>query len=139
MNMALSEFENARIYNGLPVAREGLPFIFIGTGLTFLFLLMGVLFLTIFMGILSLFTIYFFRDPRRENTFPEKTVLTPADGRILDIRNLQDRGNPLGEPAIKLSIFMSIYFQRPCESGPHRRKNFKNNLSCRQIFFCQPG
>ncbi len=109
MNMALSEFENTRIYNGLPVAREGLPFIFIGTGLTFLFLLVGVLFLAVFMGILSLFTIYFFRDPRRENTFPEKTILTPADGKILDIRHLQDSGNPLGEPAIKLSIFMSIF------------------------------
>ena len=35
--------------------------------------------------------------------------MTPADGKVLDIKDLEDGNNPLGEPAVKLSIFMSIF------------------------------
>jgi len=52
---------------------------------------------------------YFFRDPTRDNDIPEKTVLTPADGKVLDVRYLKDDNNPLGEPAVKVSIFMSLF------------------------------
>ncbi len=107
--MTLSQTEKARTHNGLPVAKEGLPFILTGAGLTFFSLFVGVQLLALLMGVLSLFTIYFFRDPKRNNIFHEKTILTPADGKILDIRHLQDTNNLLGEPAIKLSIFMSIF------------------------------
>jgi len=65
--------------------------------------------MAIFTGLLSIFTIYFFRDPERENDVPENIVLTPADGKILDIRYLNNSKNPLGEPATKVSVFMSIF------------------------------
>jgi phosphatidylserine decarboxylase len=52
--------------------------------------------------------ILFFRDPERNNTAPNKAVLTPADGRILKIQHIDDNNNPLGEPAIMVGIFMSI-------------------------------
>lgn len=114
--MPMSKIEETQINNGLPVAREGLPFILIGSVLTLLSLYFGffiynnLLFVSIFMGIITLFIIYFFRDPPRENpTHDEKTVLIPADGKILDIQHLKDGNNPLSEPAIKVSIFMSIF------------------------------
>ena len=100
---------NKKINNSLPVAREGLPFIFIGSCLTFFLFYFDLMFLAIIAGILTLFTIYFFRDPEREIGAHEKTILTPADGMVLDIRYLNDGNNPLGEPAIKVSIFMSIF------------------------------
>jgi phosphatidylserine decarboxylase len=105
----LPKSADKRINNRLPVAWEGLPFIGIGCAITLLCYYSGFLFVAIFLGILTLFTIYFFRDPNRLIRGDEKTVLTPADGRIIDIQHLNDGQNPLGEPAIKVSIFMSIF------------------------------
>ena len=107
--MPFAKREDTRINNRLPVAREGLPFITAWSAITCIFLYFGLLFLGIFAGVLSLFTIYFFRDPNRDNQVHEKTVLTPADGKILGIRHLKESNNPLGKPAIKVSIFMSIF------------------------------
>ena len=107
--MPFAKREDTRINNRLPVAREGLPFITAWSAITCIFLYFGLLFLGIFAGVLSLFTIYFFRDPNRDNQVHEKTVLTPADGKILGIQHLKDSNNPLDKPAIKVSIFMSIF------------------------------
>jgi phosphatidylserine decarboxylase len=107
--MSAAEIDNPRIRNKFPVAREGLPFIFIGVVLTSLLLFFDFMVPAILSGILTLFTIYFFRDPHRENKFQENAILTPADGKILDIQHLNDGNNYLGEPAVKVSIFMSIF------------------------------
>lgn len=107
--MPSSGFIKTRINNRWPIAREGLPFILIGGSLTSVFLYVEFLILAIFSGLLTLFTIYFFRDPKREKDTSGKAVLTPADGKILDIKDLKDSENPLGEPAKRLSIFMSIF------------------------------
>lgn len=106
---SLSKFADKRINNRLPVAWEGLPFIGVGGAITLLCFYMGLLFPAIVLGILTLFTIYFFRDPHRPVSGDENTVLIPADGRIIDIQYLNDGRNPLGEAAIKVSIFMSIF------------------------------
>jgi phosphatidylserine decarboxylase len=101
--------EGKKINNRLPFAREGLPFIFTGSFFTLLFLYLGIVVLTVFMGVLSLFTMFFFRDPARETQVPDKSILTPADGKILEIQHLKDDNNPLGEPAVKVSVFMSLF------------------------------
>jgi len=107
--MGPSELTGTRINNSLPFAREGLPFIFIGAFLTVLFLYFGFVLLTTLTGVLCLFTMFFFRDPTRETQVPEKSVLTPADGKVLEIRHLKDENNPLGAPAVKVSVFMSLF------------------------------
>jgi len=61
------------------------------------------------MGIMCLFTIFFFRDPNRKEVTERNAVLTPADGTVLKIQHFQDGHNPLGEPSIKISIFMSVF------------------------------
>jgi phosphatidylserine decarboxylase len=99
----------SRINNKWLLAREGFPFVFIGFFLTFLIFLLGFKYLSILAGVISLFIIFFFRDPKRNNEAPLNAVLTPADGTILDIKHLEDGNNPLGEPSIKVSIFMSIF------------------------------
>ena len=93
----------------LPVAFEGLPFILVGGIITALFFYGGLLFAAIPMGIMSLFTLFFFRDPERRIGTQANAVLTPADGKILNISHLKDSNNPLGEPGVKVSIFMSIF------------------------------
>lgn len=98
-----------RIENKLPVAREGLPFIIPGLVITILLFYCGVFSIAILLGLMTLFAIYFFRDPERDGNAGDDAVLSPADGTIIDIRHLDDSSNKLGEPALKISIFMSVF------------------------------
>ncbi len=95
--------------NKWPLAKEGVPFALLAFALTFLVLYFRLHTLSVLMGITCLFIIIFFRDPERANTAPAKAVLTPADGRIIQVQHIEDDQNPLGESAIKISIFMSIF------------------------------
>jgi phosphatidylserine decarboxylase len=101
--------DKTRIKNKWPIAREGFPFLLTGCVLTCLFSCIGFLSLSVVTGVFSLFTAYFFRDPERNSTAPERAVLTPADGRIIKIHKIEDQNNLLGEPAVKISIFMSVF------------------------------
>jgi phosphatidylserine decarboxylase len=101
--------EKTRINNRWPVARDGIPFIALGLFLTILFILLGLDILSLITGLMTVFIIFFFRDPARQNQVPDKAVLTPADGTILRIQHFEDDENPMGEPAIKISVFMSVF------------------------------
>ncbi|MFZ0450531.1 MAG: phosphatidylserine decarboxylase family protein [Desulfatiglandaceae bacterium] len=99
----------SRVNNKWPVAREGLPFILTGILLTVLFSVFGWHIPTFFLGFMTIFVIYFFRDPGRTCSCPEDEVVAPADGRIVKIQEIEDETNPLGEPAILVSIFMNLF------------------------------
>jgi phosphatidylserine decarboxylase len=104
-----SDVEKTKINNKLPVAREGIPFIVLGLFPTILFTLLRLDILAFLAGSLTLFIIFFFRDPTRRSQVSEKTVLTPADGTILRVQHFEDSDNPLDEPSIKISVFMSVF------------------------------
>lgn len=56
---------------------------------------------------LSLFTLYFFRDPKRvpvENA--DNLLLAPADGKVIEIKNLENH-EFMGGPCRQISIFLS--------------------------------
>jgi phosphatidylserine decarboxylase len=101
--------DKSRIYNNWPLAREGFPFVYVGCALILLFSYLGLFFAGLLATITTLFVIFFFRDPDRKNDVEQNAVLTPADGKILEVRHFQDTDNPLGEPFVKVSIFMSIF------------------------------
>ncbi len=107
--MTASQLEKTRIENRWPIAREGLPFILTSGIVTILLFYGGLPLFAILTGIICLFIIYFFRDPARVNDNQANTVLSPADGKILSIQSLKDANNPLGAPAVKVSIFMSVF------------------------------
>lgn len=107
--MATPKSVEARIHNTLPVAREGLPFIFVAFVVSILFLILNFILLGLLAGALCIFTIYFFRDPERSQDVTDNAVLTPADGRVLGVQTLADEDNPLKAPAKKISIFMSVF------------------------------
>jgi phosphatidylserine decarboxylase len=109
VSMGSSKAQERRIHNRLGVAREGLPFAGISLAMTLLFLSLGLLSLMILAGALTLFVLYFFRDPDREAEAEQKAVLTPADGRVLGVWNLERGDNPLGTRAVKVSVFMSLF------------------------------
>jgi phosphatidylserine decarboxylase len=70
---------------------------------------LGFVSLTIVVGALTLFVLYFFRDPDRRADVQEKNVLTPADGRVVGVWNLESGENALGTRAVKVSVFMSLF------------------------------
>lgn len=93
----------------MPVAREGLPFIAIGVILSISLFPLHIEALTAFAILLTLFTMYFFRDPDRHGEVRDRLVLSPADGKVIDIQPFDNGQNLLGEPAVKVSIFMSVF------------------------------
>ncbi len=56
----------------------------------------------------SAFTLYFFRDPERHAPAGERAILSPADGKIVELSEIP--GPPsIGGPAKKVAIFMSVW------------------------------
>jgi len=108
-DMSLNTPGSIRRDNALPIAREGFTFIIVGFLITFFLVFLDFFYGALSAGLVTLFVIYFFRDPNRENHPDEKAVLTPADGRILNITHLEEGNNPLRRSAVKISIFMSIF------------------------------
>ena len=106
--MLTPEAKEKRIHNTLPVAREGFAFIASGVVLTWLFFIFSLSLLGVLFGLLTLFTVYFFRDPDRNAQVDEKSVLTPADGRIVEATPAEYPSDPKGERAFKVSVFMSV-------------------------------
>ncbi len=59
-------------------------------------------------AVLGLFTTFFFRDPERAIPGDPKLVLSPADGKVVQVVPAPD-GHPLGKGATQVSIFLSIF------------------------------
>ena len=55
----------------------------------------------------ALFVLQFFRDPPREAPAGEGLVLSPADGRIVQVGNARD--DYLKRDAVKVSVFMNVF------------------------------
>ena len=92
----------------LPVAKEGMIFI-LPLGVLSL-LLWGFRFpvLAAFCTFLTLFVVYFFRDPERGAPPGEKAILSPADGKVIQVQPCVEERFLRG-PAIKVSVFMSLF------------------------------
>ena len=100
--------------NNSPFAREGYPFIAYAVGLTALLtvaswrLSSAVLLVPAALAfVLMLFVLYFFRNPERNVPADNTAVVSPADGTIIVVEQVPE--TPLGVPALKISIFMSVF------------------------------
>jgi phosphatidylserine decarboxylase len=58
--------------------------------------------------LLILFTLYFFRNPSREIVAEEDEILSPADGVVLTVEEVEENYY-LHSAAIKVSIFLNIF------------------------------
>lgn len=92
----------------LPIAREGFPFILIAFVLNVGAYLLGWHSLAATLFLLLIFVISFFRDPERKIASELGDVLSPADGRILSVEEVEQPKYG-GVPCQKVVIFMSVF------------------------------
>jgi phosphatidylserine decarboxylase len=93
--------------NQWPIAKEGLPFLVPCALLTVGVAAIGWTVLTVFGILLTLFIAFFFRNPKREIPDLNNAVLSPADGKIVHVGEIQE-DRFLKDRALKISIFMSV-------------------------------
>ena len=58
------------------------------------------------LGILCFLTIYFFRDPDRETPDDDSLIISPADGKVVLIKSVEE-SEYMNQPATQVSIFLS--------------------------------
>ena len=92
----------------VPLASEGYPFILFSAFATLAFSLLGLVVPALGALLLTAFVTYFFRDPAR--VLPEETdaIVSPADGKVIVVRELDDDCF-LHERVHKISIFMNVF------------------------------
>lgn len=59
-------------------------------------------------GLLIGFTLWFFRDPDRECDSDADTLVAPADGKVVEIAEVEE-AEVLGGPALRIGIFLSVF------------------------------
>ena len=60
------------------------------------------------LTVIALWVAYFFRDPERTGDRGEQLVISPADGRVVDVREV-DEPEFMNGPCIRISIFMNVF------------------------------
>jgi phosphatidylserine decarboxylase len=86
----------------LPLAKEGLPFVLGAAFLALMAALNGSILLTIIFSLITFFCMFFFRDPERSFTTQQDAVISPADGKVVHLSEVNGT-------SFKLSIFMSLW------------------------------
>jgi phosphatidylserine decarboxylase len=89
------------------IAREGWPFLGGSVALALLVTYGSCWTWSIPFWLVALFVLQFFRDPPREVPGDAKSVLSPADGRIVAIQPVRDPW--LDRDALKISVFMNVF------------------------------
>jgi phosphatidylserine decarboxylase len=89
------------------IAREGWPFLTAAVSVAALVTWAAGLLWSLPLWLVALFVLQFFRDPGREAPGGAKSVLSPADGRIVAVETVRD--SYLDRDAVKVSVFMNVF------------------------------
>jgi phosphatidylserine decarboxylase len=97
------------------IAKDGWPIIRITAVFFLIFLVLSTFFTNVFLialtsliGVLLLFHFFFFRDPQREIPQNQYAVLSPADGRVVSVEQVEEK-EYFKEKVWKISIFLSVF------------------------------
>ena len=88
------------------IAREGWPFLALAVAVAALVSWYSLAW-SIPLWIIALFVLQFFRDPARAVPGDAKTVVAPADGRIVAVEKTRDPY--LDRETVKISVFMNVF------------------------------
>ncbi len=91
----------------IPIAKEGYPFILIAAALTGISQMFAPCWITIVFAILLVFVISFFRDPERTIPDDPKVIVSPGDGKIVEITTEKDPF--MGKTFTRVSVFLSVF------------------------------
>lgn len=109
------------------IAKEGYPYIIIFAATTIVALLLGGKWMVIVPFVITVFMFYFFRDPERQIPEGEGLFVSPADGKIILIKDVFEKEH-LKADVKEISIFMSpfnVHVNRaPCDG---KIKNIQHN------------
>lgn len=93
---------------GIPVASEGWPFIIPLAIVTALLIAFGWKNAGVVMLALTLFVLFFFRDPERLVPGGKGIVVSPADGKVIVIKDIYEP-TYLKQDVKQISIFLSVF------------------------------
>jgi phosphatidylserine decarboxylase len=92
----------------MSIAKEGYPLILTATALAILAFLTGWQLVGIVLGLATLVVAAFFRDPERNVPTGDGLIVSPADGRIVSIAEVQG-DSAFGDAVMRVSIFLSPF------------------------------
>jgi len=120
----------------IPIASEGFLPIAVSAFVTVYLGALGFGVMALFFGAVTVFLAFFFRDPERETPEQAGVVVSPADGKVVEVGIVQGSAFTSDE-ALKISVFMSIFNVhvnripaggKVTEISYHRGKFFSANL-----------
>ncbi|MCC7203183.1 MAG: phosphatidylserine decarboxylase family protein [Nitrospirae bacterium] len=91
-----------------PIAVEGIPFVIIAGIISLIFCFAGLIIPAGIFSLVTLFIIWFFRNPERTTPQGERNVISPADGKIIEIKEDAET-RILKKRMLKISIFMNLF------------------------------
>jgi phosphatidylserine decarboxylase len=91
----------------IPIASDGYRFIIPLAIITVVLALTPLLWLAGASGLLLLFVLNFFRDPERTIPNEEGVIVSPGDGKVVEI--VEEKDALLDEPYRRISIFLNVF------------------------------
>lgn len=93
---------------GIPIVKEGWPFVGGLGGAALLFGLVGWTIPTALAGGFTLFTAWFFRNPSRTIPQQPNVVVSPGDGKVIAIEE-EFEPRYLKEKSIRITVFLNVF------------------------------
>ncbi|HVG02104.1 MAG TPA: phosphatidylserine decarboxylase family protein [Nitrospira sp.] len=93
---------------GIPIVKEGLPFVGGLAGITLLLVLSGWIVPAGVAGGFTLFTAWFFRNPKRTIPQDSGVVVSSGDGRVVAIEE-EFEPRYLKEQSIRVTVFLNVF------------------------------
>ncbi len=106
--MAQLNWSDPPSQTAFPVARAGYPLIFASAFTTAIFALLEITALAILGLMVTGFICYFFRDPDRLVPKGDGIVVSPADGKVIKVEQVEQTSYFPG-PCRRVSVFMSVF------------------------------
>ncbi len=90
------------------IAQEGYPFILLSIIITVFIAFLGICWLLVLSALISFFVIWFFRNPERYFQDGANVVISPADGKVIKVEDIEMNDSISGKFK-KISIFMNVF------------------------------
>lgn len=93
---------------GIPIVKEGLPFVAGSGGAAALAAALGLAGPAAFLGAVTLFTAWFFRNPKRVSPCSDHAVVAPGDGKVIAVSE-EYEPRFLKDDGLRVSIFLNVF------------------------------